>query len=154
MSNYKTHSAFNLLLALPVLMGVLASVFHPPFTLLITFAATFLYSTLFMSPDLDLAYQIKLTSLRGILASPFRLYSRIFKHRGLSHSVIFGSATRILWLAAIALVIFFLIYESLPSEKSLMLFFKKYKSYLLYGLAGICFSDWCHLFLDKRTQKR
>ena len=34
----------------------------------ITFAGTFIYSTLFMNPDMNLAHQIK------------------FKHRGLSHS--------------------------------------------------------------------
>lgn len=150
MSNYKTHTAFNLLLALPLLTGALLLAFHPPIALLATFAGVFLYSTLFMTPDLDLVHQINPRSLRGMFAYPFRLYSKVFKHRGLSHSALFGSATRILWLAAIFLIVFYIVYRSLPSEKSFWIYYKKYKLYLFYALAAVCFSDWCHLLLDRK----
>lgn len=150
MSNYKTHSAFNLLLALPILVSGLVITIHPPLVLLMTFGGAFSYSTLFMSPDLDLVHQIKLVSLRGVLSIPFRFYSKVFKHRGLSHSPFIGSATRILWLAGVALIIFYLVYNTIPSEKSFWLYYKKYKLYLLYGFAGICVADWCHLLLDRK----
>jgi len=99
MSGYKTHSKFNLFIALPILLGAAFYFLHPPRNLMLTFAIVFSYSTLFMSPDMDLAYQIRLFSLRGLFSIPFRSYAQLFSHRGLSHNVLLGSVTRILWLA-------------------------------------------------------
>lgn len=153
MSQYKTHSKFNLLIALPILLVGTYYFIHPHHDRLITFGGAFVYSTLFMSPDMDLAYQIRLFSLRGILTLPFRSYAQFFRHRGLSHHLILGSATRILWLVLWGLVLFFLIYQSLPTKVSLLKFYKMYKPYIFYSLAGICFADWCHLLLDLKRGK-
>lgn len=108
-----------------------------------TFILTFTYCTLFMNPDLDLVHNIKVLSIRGILSLPFRFYSRIFKHRGISHSLIFGSLTRILWLGGIALVI----YQALPSSRN-MNYCHSYKYFIWYAAAGVCLADWGHLLLD------
>ncbi len=148
MSNYKTHTKFNLFLALPILTAIGYYTLHPSTILLSTFAGVFAYCTLFMSPDLDLAHQIKLKSLRGFFSLPFRFYSKIFKHRGLSHSALFGSLTRILWLAGIALLTFYLVYSVLPDERTFVRFYGHYKYLIWYGFAGICLADWCHLLLD------
>lgn len=150
MSNYKTHTKFNLLLALPVLTAGIYYFLTPPHVYLGVFVGTFAYSTLFMTPDLDLVHQVKLRSLRGFFSLPFRYYSRFFRHRGLSHSLLFGSLTRILWLGGVALLIFYLIYQTLPSEKSFLLYFKKYKPFILYAFTGICLADGCHLLLDSK----
>ena len=118
MSNYKTHVAFNLLCALPVATGGICYIYTPSKHLLITFIGAFVYGTCFMNPDLDLIHQIKLFSWRGFLTLPFRFYSKIFKHRGLSHSFLFGTATRILWLGGIALLLFYAVYQTLPAKKN------------------------------------
>lgn len=154
MSDYKGHTKFNLLLALPILMGATYYFMHPHYYLLLTFAGAFTYSTLFMSPDMDLAYQIRLLSLRGILSIPFRSYAGLFSHRGLSHNVLLGSATRILWLMAWGCLIFFAVYKSLPTKSTCLKFYKLHQSYILYGLAGVCFADWCHLLLDRKEKKK
>jgi len=150
MSNYKTHVTFNLLFALPFVATGTYYLCEPPILFLSTFIIAFSYSTCFMNPDLDLVHQIKLFSLRGILTLPFRFYSKIFKHRGLSHSMWFGTATRILWLSGLGLFLFYLIYRVVPSEKTLLFYFTHCKSYLLYGLAGIVLADLCHLVLDRQ----
>ncbi len=148
MSGYKTHSSFNLFLALPALVAADYYFLHTPYSLLLTFISSFAYTTLFMSPDLDLVHNIKITSLRGLLSLPFRFYSKVFSHRGISHSFFFGSLTRIVWLFCLATLIFFLLNKTLPTAYSLKKFYRIYEDYLLYGLAGICLADWCHLLLD------
>lgn len=153
MSNYKGHTKFNLLFALPLLGAGAYFLLETPWPLLLIFSGTFVYSTLFMSPDLDLAYQIRLRSLRGLFSLPFRLYARLFKHRGLSHSFLFGSLTRIGWLALWVLLLFVLITQSLPSEKTLLETWSSYRWQLLYAFGGICFADWSHLLLDRLTSK-
>ena len=107
-----------------------------------------------MNPDLDLIHQIKLFSLRGLLTLPFRFYSKIFKHRGLSHSIIFGTATRILWLSGVALLLFYVAYRTIPTEKTFLYYLNYYKLYVIYGLAGIVLADWCHLALDYQKKFR
>jgi len=154
MSQYKEHSKFNIFIALPILLVAAFYFLHPHRDLLLTFAATFTYSTLFMSPDMDLAYQIKLFSLRGLFSLPFRSYAQFFSHRGLSHNIIFGSLTRILWLAAWGLLVFFAIYKALPTKSSVLKFYKHNEPFILYALAGICFADWCHLLLDRKELKK
>jgi uncharacterized metal-binding protein len=154
MSQYKEHSKFNIFVALPVLLATAFYFLHSHHYLLLTFAGTFTYSTLFMSPDMDLAYQIRLFSLRGLFSLPFRSYAQFFSHRGLSHHIIFGSATRILWLAAWGCLVFSAIYKALPTQSSLLKFYKQHELYILYGLAGICLADWCHLLLDRKELKK
>ncbi len=106
MSNYKKHTQFNLLIALPILLIAAHFTLHPSYDLLITFAAVFSYTTLFMSPDMDLAHQIRFFSIRGFFSLPFRSYSKLFSHRGLSHHLLLGSLTRIAWLIGWGLLIF------------------------------------------------
>lgn len=154
MSNYKTHSKFNIFIALPILLGASFYFMHPHRNLLLTFAGTFIYSTLFMSPDMDLAHQIRLFSLRGLLTLPFRSYAQFFSHRGLSHNPILGSATRILWLTGWVFFLFIAIYKSIPKTPTLLKFYQDHQLYILYGLAGICFADWCHLLLDRKKLKK
>lgn len=148
MSSYKQHSSFNLFIGLPLLLLAIGYFIHPHHYLLATFAAAFVYSTIFMNPDLDLAHSIRLRSVRGFLSLPFRSYSRIFRHRGLSHHLLFGSLTRILWLFGWFLLAFFLVYQTFPEKKLAFSFYKTYKFYILYIFAGICTADWCHLLLD------
>jgi uncharacterized metal-binding protein len=153
MPDYKTHSTFNLCLALPILVVGAYYGLRPDNIFLYLFIGTYVYCTLFMSPDMDFANKIKLMSLRGFLTLPFRSYSMVFSHRGISHSVFFGSLTRIVWLAALGMMIFFLIYQALPSEKSIVSFYQEHKLYFFYVIAAICLADWSHLLLDLKESK-
>ena len=146
MALYKTHATFNIVVALPLLIWAGIYFLNPTLGQLIIFAATFAYATLFMSPDLDLANKIKLFSLRGLLSLPFRGYSRLFRHRGLSHSLFFGTLTRILWLGALLYLILFLFRRELPNQTQVLILLKNPS--FLFGLTGIALADMCHLLLD------
>lgn len=153
MSNYRTHVAFNLIAGLPASLLSLHYLLEPTPALLGTFSLSFAYSTCFMNPDLDLVHQIKLKSIKGFFSLPFRLYSKVFKHRGLSHSILFGTLTRVLWLSAVGFAIFFAFYQTAPTQRSLMAYFEHHKLYIYYALAGVVIADWCHLLLDYRHNK-
>jgi uncharacterized metal-binding protein len=148
MSSYKGHCFFNILLTLPAMIAAQYYLLHPKPVLLFTFVTTFLYTTFFMSPDLDLVHNIKLFSLRGFFSIPFRAYSKIFKHRGISHSFIFGSLTRIAWLVGIGCLFFYCVYRTFPTQASFLHYWHCYRPFCLYALAGICIADWSHLLLD------
>jgi uncharacterized metal-binding protein len=100
-----------------------------------------------MNPDVDISDKNKLFSLKGLLTFPFRLYSKIFKHRGLSHSPIFGTMTRLLFLFILFLILLFLLNKTI-SSKDFLSFFLSYKTYILFALSGIFLADLCHLLLD------
>jgi len=153
MSNYKTHSTFNTLFAFPLFLFGLYYFFSPSTKNLIIFSSCFLYATFFMSPDMDLANKIKIFSIRGFLSLPFRFYAWIFSHRGLSHSLLLGSLTRILWLVGLGLLILFLM-DMPMSKKQLLAFYQHNKPYILYGFAGIFTADVSHLFLDAFHTKK
>ncbi len=146
MALYRTHATFNLLIALPLLIWAVIAVLNPTLLYLIIFSATFVYATLYMNPDLDLANKIKLFSFRGLLTLPFRGYSRLFRHRGISHIPLIGTLTRILWLGAILYLILALIGHEQPSRATLLALMKT--PTFLFGLAGIAIADLCHLLLD------
>lgn len=148
MSNYRTHVNFNMFFAFPIAIAGVYYMYEPSIDLITTFSVAFCYGTYFMNPDLDLIHLVKPFSLRGILTLPFRFYSKIFKHRGLSHSIMFGTATRLLWIFAVAFLVFYLIYRVVPSEQTFLFYLSSYKLYLLYGLAGVVFADLCHIILD------
>ena len=146
MALYKTHATFNLIVALPLLTWAAIYFLNPTLGQLLVFAVAFIYATLFMNPDLDLANKIKLISFRGLLTLPFRGYSRLFRHRGLSHSLLFGTLTRILWLGALFYLILLLIGREFPDRTAVLTALKDHR--FLFGLTGIALADFCHLLLD------
>lgn len=148
MAQYKTHAKFNLLLAMPCFSLVVYLCFTKDVHLLSIFALAFSYATLFMNPDLDLAHQIKFLSVRGILTAPFRLYSKIFSHRGLSHSIIFGTLTRLLFLAVTSLFCIWIYTQVTPSLNSVWAFIYQYQTSLAYAFSGVFLADISHLVLD------
>lgn len=151
MAQYGTHVATNILIGLPLAMWGLVVYFNPPPELAGTFAGAYLYATLFLSPDLDLANQVKLLSLKGLLTLPFRLYAFLFRHRGMSHWPIIGTATRLAFVGALgALALFF--YDPALLDYSLFeALFRSHELYVYYGISGIVLSDFCHLVVDFLT---
>lgn len=103
MPNLKTHNRFNAWFMLPLCLLGFYHYLSDSVQYLLVFSLSFLYATYYASPDMDLAGQIKLLSFRGLLTFPFRLfYAPISKHRGLSHSIIFGTLSRLLTLCIFA----------------------------------------------------
>lgn len=154
MAQYKQHVKFNLLIALPAFLLASYYLLHPSLNLLIAFAAIFIYSSLFMNPDLYKAHQTRFLSIRGLLTLPLRPYSLLIRNRRLSHHIIFGTLTRILWAALLTFLAFLIIYKSIPSKRALVHFYKHYELFILYGLAAVCLSDWCYLILARKERQR
>lgn len=150
MANYRAHTSFNLFIAFPITILLLFYFFSVEIRHLAIFSSAFIYGTLFMSPDMDLAHQIRPLSLRGFFAFPFLPYSYFFRHRGLSHSVIFGSLTRVLWLLVLGVFLFFLYYKVPPHLSSFIWFFEQYHTELSFAFGGIFSADFSHLVLDRR----
>jgi uncharacterized metal-binding protein len=148
MANYKTHTVFNICCGLPV--GLLAFTYLAGANtrLLAPFIVLFCYGTLFMSPDVDQADKYNSFSLRGLLSFPFISYSLLFKHRGLSHSVIWGTLTRALWLFLWFLLLFFFIYRYLPGPDTLFGTLYHFRVECFYAFLGLFFADFCHIFID------
>jgi len=153
MSGYRTHTKVNLLITLPIATAAALLLLNPPLTLLLIGIGTFAYGTLFMSPDVDLAYQIKLVSIRGALSIPFRTYAMVFSHRGLSHSLLFGTLTRLAWLGIYVVLALYITHQVVPNKETFLHLFVRYKPYLLWGFAGLFLADASHLMMDKLHSK-
>jgi uncharacterized metal-binding protein len=151
MAQYKTHTKFNIILALPFFIWAIVYFFSPSINLLATFIICFIYATLFMNPDLDIANKIKLLSFRGLLTFPFRTYSFIFRHRGISHTFLIGSITRILWLTAFLYLALFFLKKPLFNKEDIISLVKS--DYFLYGFFAIVAADFCHLLLDLKIKR-
>jgi uncharacterized metal-binding protein len=151
MPKYKIHCYFNALFALPLLILFLYYLKTETKNIAI-FSCSFIYSTLFFSPDLDLIHKIKLFSIRGILSLPLIGYSKVFKHRGFSHWIILGTLSRIAWAALIIFIFlaFLLSFERAKFIKQDILnLIIEEKISLFYLLLALFLADGCHIFLDK-----
>ena len=147
MPKYKTHTTINLAFALPTFLILIYFSLTPSYLHLLIFSGAFIYTSLFMSPDMDLARTLKWYSLRGLLSLPFRSYSYIFKHRGLSHSLLLGSLTRIVWLSLFISLVLCLCTKL--SHHHILHYLINHKKELFYALAGICSADGTHILTDK-----
>lgn len=135
MPSYRTHVSVNLFLALPAALAALKYTVQSTPADWIWFGGAFIYGTLFLHPDLDLARNIRLFSLKGLLTLPFRPYSYLFRHRGISHWPIIGTLTRVAWLLAI----FYCLGWTFPH-------FPNSAMWLCIG--GIASADLSHILLD------
>lgn len=68
------------------------------------FVGAYLFSSLLLSPDLDLRYN-RSRRRWGPLGFLWIPYTKIFKHRGVSHSLLLGTLTRLGYLSVLALLI-------------------------------------------------
>ena len=112
----KVHLAFEFA-TLPgwVLAGGMAGVGHTPLTI---FSLSYVAASLLLSPDLDLARSDP-NRRWGALRFLWAPYAALFRHRGISHSLL-GPLTRILYLIALSALAFlplhFLAGVPLPSS--------------------------------------
>jgi uncharacterized metal-binding protein len=99
MPSGRTHTAFELLIA-PGFAAGLYVLFEPSLGEVALFGGTYLLSSLFLSPDLDLHKNLARRRW-GPLGFIWTPYSKIFKHRGLSHSLLLGPITRLIYLGVV-----------------------------------------------------
>jgi uncharacterized metal-binding protein len=76
--------------------------------LIVIFLFSYLFSSLFFSPDLDLR-QSRAAQRWGIGRVVWIPYARIFRHRALSHHIVYGPLTRILYLGAMLGLVYWLL---------------------------------------------
>ena len=124
----------------------------------------FFIGTFLLSPDLDLNHS-KVNRNWGIFRFIWFPYALAFKHRGLSHHVIYGTFSRILYFIGLAFITIVLMHlfdtpEKLTSLSFLndLFLFPEITDYLELTntnflhcslfFAGIYISDICHLFMD------
>lgn len=134
MPAYRTHVAVNLSLGLPIALAAIRHLATP--NEILSFSAAYIYGTLLLHPDLDLAHKIRLFSWKGLLTLPFRLYSRLFRHRGLSHMPVIGTLTRVAWLMGL----FYLLDWAYPSLNN---------THTWFAIGGLTVADFFHVLLDR-----
>lgn len=99
MPSGRTHKAVELILW-PGFVAGLYILFQPTWGELAIFSGTYLASSLLLSPDLDLRHNISRRRW-GLLGFIWVPYFKVFKHRGLSHSLLLGPLTRLIYLGLI-----------------------------------------------------
>jgi uncharacterized metal-binding protein len=143
MPAYRTHVTMNLFLGLPLgLAAMKYTVLSTPADML-SFSGAFVYGTLFLHPDMDLARNIRLFSIKGLLTLPFRPYSYLFRHRGISHVIIIGTLTRVLWLIGFIYLVFSCLGWVFPNIANWN------QPILWFGISGLATADVFHVLLDK-----
>lgn len=160
MASGKSHTLSNLS-ALGLLGGAFAYAHAQGYTALyglghetlLAFVAAYLVGTFLITPDLDLADGHVLAKTNwGLLGLLWVPYGLLFKHRGLSHSWFLGPLTRLVYIAAVALMLasagsllaralgYGLRLELVPGEG--------WHTPAVAGLAGYYLSQWLHLMMD------
>jgi uncharacterized metal-binding protein len=139
----KTHVAVETIL-LPAFIAGYEWLLKPPTVELGIFAGTYLFSSFFLSPDLDLRHN----SARrrwGPLGFIWTPYTIVFKHRGMSHSVILGTMTRLIYLAALSgFVSLALVYAGMNLPQVTF-----QPRLLLIAYAGLAIPNILHATLDR-----
>jgi uncharacterized metal-binding protein len=151
--NYQSHCAINVL-ALGGLAYLATSRAALPEGQLLLSGVSFAAATFFLSPDLDLKHSSP-TRNWGLLRWAWRPYQLLFKHRGLSHSLLFSSLTRVGYLLTLALLSMTLgrvVLGSAAVDDAARLVVDVGRAHLgqLTAVgAGILLSDLCHIVTDR-----
>lgn len=103
MPSGKTHLRIELVL-LPLFLALLYYSFDVSWAEGALFTGAYLFSSLLLSPDLDLRHN-RSRRRWGILGFIWIPYTKAFKHRGLSHSLLFGTLTRLGYLGGLAVLV-------------------------------------------------
>lgn len=142
MPSGETHLKLELIL----LPGFLVAFYllNPNLESLILFGLAYLFSSLLLSPDLDLKVN-KSRRRWGPLRFIWFPYTKIFKHRGLSHSLLFGSLTRLAYLAVIIALLLFGLSSLGVSIPKLSLD----KESLIVIAIGLCLPNAVHVLVDR-----
>ena len=91
MANGKAHDRFNIFIGTFIVAVMFAT--KMDFAIILSFTAAYLFSTLILSPDIDLGPKKRAGLLRPLIYP----YSMFFKHRGFSHHLILGTLSRVIY---------------------------------------------------------
>lgn len=156
MARGKTHDRINLIIG-SVFTGALIGL-ERNYLVVAGFVAGFLLSTLVVSPDLDIGPKKRTRWLQFFLYP----YSIFFRHRGHSHSILFGTLTRVLYGILVFFAIVFILSKMgyipigakdffhialdflLSYDYSLV----SYK-FLTWTYLGMFLADLLHIFIDR-----
>jgi len=103
MPSGRTHTAFELIVGPGILAGFYL-LLRPSWGEVAIFGGAYLLSSLLLSPDLDLEKNISRRRW-GPLGFIWTPYSKVFKHRGISHSLIWGPITRLIYLGVVFVLV-------------------------------------------------
>lgn len=143
MPSGRIHETVNLLVLVPTVYWL-----PEPLTKL-PFIAGYLVGTFWVTPDLDLA-KSRASHRWGVLRWVWLPYAWLFPHRGLSHRLLLGALTRVLYLAALAgLGLWCLDYWGYCWRLN----FSFSRSWLSF-FAGLLVADGIHLLLDTLCTRR
>lgn len=143
MPSGRTHLRFELA-TLP-LWTIGGAILRVPWEELVAFTLSYLGASLLLSPDLDLAGSAPARRW-GPLRFLWRPYVWIFRHRGLSHSILLGPLTRLLYLGLLG----FLVWIALYLAFGIRVGWHPPRPTLVAAVAtGIYFSNFLHVLLDR-----
>ncbi len=138
--SHKMHDATSLALAAGLLYAGARQGHFVEGALLAAGAAT----SLILSSDLDQPYsmaRLRLTRRFGILARAWcAVYDHLFRHRGLSHTPVLGTLTRLAWLVLPLAILAFLCYLSPPPVE--------WWPFVAWWVGGLMLADTLHAALD------
>ncbi|MEM6845453.1 MAG: DUF2227 family putative metal-binding protein [Bacteroidota bacterium] len=111
---------------------------------------------IFISPDLDMRQRTvsETTLLRWSLGIGYLWiflwypYAMLFRHRGISHTPLIGTATRMLYLLGIALIVQYGAQTLLGATWSIWPWAQEYQYSIAIFIAGLAISDIGHWVLD------
>lgn len=147
MASGRTHDIVNLVAFGPIVYYLQPVDF-------ISFTAGYIAGTFFLSPDNDI-YHSSQNKRWKFLKFIWYPYTRIFKHRGISHIPFYGMVTKLLYLSFIFLIFLFSVKLTLKFilnndiidlKLSILDFIQQ--PYILLFLTGLFLSELMHIFTD------
>lgn len=161
MAKGKTHDRFSLLIG-SVCTGILLG-FERSWHLVLAFSAGWLFATLIFSPDTDIMPKKRAGVLRYVLYP----YSLIFKHRGVSHMIFFGTLSRVLYGLLVFIILVYILNGLGHIDFSTGDFVTILKDFIrnfdyskdqyklvIWPYIGMFLADLTHIFLDHLTSLR
>lgn len=158
MPSGKTHTRIDLLMLL-ILMGI-AGYFWDPLTDYFgrdafveygsVFCIAYLFGTFLLSPDMDLNTSDPMKNW-GVLRLLWRPYAQAFKHRGISHTPVIGTLTRVVYILLLVYVICAVANAlfDMGWELSVKNAQKVDRLVIVWGLCGLCLPDLFHIVADR-----
>lgn len=118
----------------------------------VVFGCSYIFSSLLLTPDLDLP-DSQTIKRWGPMRALWLFYHRIFKHRGLSHNLILGPVTRIVYLLIILILFtltinYLLIWFELP-DLQFTPSFGLIRKWLPIVALGLYIPNFLHIIYDK-----
>ncbi len=156
MSNGKTHDRFSLGVGSVSIITLFLWGVAPLYIL--SFFVGWLFATLIFSPDTDILPRKNLKIIKLLLFP----YSIFFKHRGLSHGIITGTISRLIYLMIVFTIIIFITHKMGYLNFGVESFLTYTHSYIsnfdlsqpayrypTWFLIGHFLADLCHILLDR-----